>query len=261
MSLYNRQIKCFLSYARIVDEKIRLMLKKIRLLICCLLFTSIVSYAQDKSNQLWTDFTIAVPLKNGYSFDNDVSYRTNIGDSNKWHSINIIPKFEKVLTKHLDVMFYLASINTFQQQDYNTWEIRPAFGLRYHFNPFTKLTLRLLARLEWRNQFTTETWELNSDLRTRFRLEGTYFINGNSFADNKMFYLLSDFEIFYTVDKDLQERYSNRSLLRAGLGYKLNDLWRFEGIYTFQFSRNTIEGEFAKEQEGIIRLLFRYYFK
>ena len=253
--------KCFLSYTRIVSEKTRLMAKKVLLLICFLQFISKLSQAQGTSNQLWTDFTIAVPLKNGYSFDNEISYRTNLRNENKWHSINIIPKVEKTLSNHFDAMFYMGSINTFQQQDYNTWEIRTSIGLRYHFNPFPKLVLRILARLEWRNQFTTETWDLTSDLRTRFRLEGTYFINGHSFADNKVFYLLSDFEIFYTLDKDLQERYSNRSLLRAGLGYKLNDYWRFEGIYTFQFSRNTIDGEFAKEQEGIIRLRFRYYFQ
>lgn len=237
------------------------MVKKILLLICSLQLIYILSYAQDKSNQLWTDFTIAVPMKKGYSFDNEISYRTNIGDSSKWHSIVIIPRIEKALTRHLDAMFYLGSINTFQQEDYNTWEIRTGLGLRYHFNLFPKLNLRILARMEWRSQFTTETWDLNSDLRSRFRLEGTYFINGSSFTDNHMFYILSDFEIFYTVDKELQERYSNRSLLRAGIGYKLNDYWRFEGIYTFQFSKNTIEGEFDKEQEDIIRLRFRYYFK
>ncbi len=237
------------------------MVKKVPFFVSVFLSLSMLSFSQGNSAQLWTDFTIAVPLKKGYSFDNEISYRTNIGNSSKWHSIVIIPKVEKELTRHLDALFYLGSINTFQQEDYNTWEIRTGIGLRYHFKPFSKMILRALARFEWRNQFTTETWDLNSDLRSRFRLEGTYFINGNSFEYNHLYYLLSDYEIFYTVDKDLQERYSNRALLRAGLGYKLNDYWRFEGIYTFQYSKNTIEGELAKEQEDIIRLRFRYYFK
>jgi hypothetical protein len=237
------------------------MIKFILPLIGITLLKPTLSEAQQKSTQLWTDFTIYVPLSKGYSFDNEFAYRTNIGINSKWHSINIIPKIEKTLSKHLDALVYLGSINTFQQENYNTWELRPSLGLRYHFNLFPKSVTRILARLEWRNLYTIETKETNQDLRSRFRLEEIYFINGRSFAENKLWYALSDFEIFYTIDQELQERFSNRSFLRAGIGYKPNNSWRFEFIYTFQFSKNTIDGEFTNEQEGIIRLRAKYYFK
>jgi Protein of unknown function (DUF2490) len=219
------------------------------------------SNAQEKSTQLWTDFSLNAPLSKGYSFDNEFGYRTNIGNSSKWQSVNIIPKIEKSLTKHIDVMFYLGCIYTFQQENYNTWELRPSVGIRYHFNPFPKLITRVLARFEWRNQYTIESGESSKDLRSRFRLEEIYFLNGKSFADNKLWYALTDFEIFYTLDTELQERYSNQYYLRFGFGYSPNNRWRYECIYTFQFSKNTIEGEFSKEQEGILRLRARYYFK
>lgn len=224
------------------------------------LLLPISARAQEKSTQLWTDFTLNVPLSKGYNFDTEFGYRTNISQSGKWHSANIIPKIEKSISKHLDILFYLASINTFQQENFNTWEIRPSFGLRYHFNLFPKLLTRILARFEWRNQYTLETDETSQDLRSRFRLEEIYFINGRSFADNKLWYALTDFEVFYTLDKELQERYSNKSFLRGGIGYQPTLRWRYEVIYTFQFSRNTIEGEFSKEQEGILRLKAKYYF-
>jgi Protein of unknown function (DUF2490) len=220
--------------------------------------TTSCSFAQTKSTQLWTDFTINKMLQKGYSFDCEFSYRTNVGDADKWHSLNITPKIEKALDKHLDLMFYMGSINTLQQAGDNTWELRPSLGVRYHFMPFNKLMLRVLVRFELRNQYNIDSSIWSHDLRSRFRLEGTYFVNGHSYADNHLWYLLSDLEFFTTVDKELQERYSNRSLLRLGLGYKLSEAWRFESILTYQYSKNTIDGEFSNEDEGIVRLRFRY---
>ena len=223
--------------------------------------TTIQLNTQNKSTQLWTDFVLNVPMKKGYSFDNEFSYRTNLSNSGKWHSINIIPKIEKSLNGHWDVMFYLGSINTLQQEDYNTWEIRPAIGVRYHFTLFPKLLLRILGRFELRNLYTIETGVWEEDARSRFRLEEIYFIHGKSFLNNHLWYVFSDLEFFTTIDKEVQERYSNRSQIRLGVGYKLSYSWRYECIYTYQFSKNTIDGEFSNEQEGILRLRFKYYLK
>jgi hypothetical protein len=235
------------------------MLKKI-CFISILVFFNIRSHAQTTSNQLWTDFTANKSLPNKFSFDCDLSYRTILNNSNKWHSFNIIPKIEKSLGNHWDLLFYVGSINTLQQTGDNTWEIRPALGVRFRFTPIRKLQVRLLARLEFRNQYTFETNSWTNDLRSRFRIEETYFINGTSYAANHLWYILSDAELFLTLDKELQERFSNQILIRLGLGYKLNSNWRFESIYTYQYAKNTIDGEFSNENEGIIRLRFRYYF-
>jgi hypothetical protein len=218
-------------------------------------------YAQEKSTQLWTDFTVNKTLQKRFSFDCEFSYRTVVGNADKWHSLNITPKIEKAIGKHWDLLFYLGSIFTLQQQGDKTWEIRPAFGVRYHFDPFRKLQVRVLARFELRNQYNLEAETWSQDFRSRFRLEETYFINGESFANNHLWYLLSDMEVFTTIDKVLEERFSNRALLRIGAGYKLSDRWRYECICTFQYSKNTIDGEYASEDEGILRLRFRYYIK
>jgi hypothetical protein len=223
-----------------------------------IIFANTQLYAQINSTQLWTDFTVNKALQNSYSFDCEASYRTNLNSSDKWHSVNITPKIEKSLGNHWDLLLYFGSINTLQQQNYNTWEIRPGLGVRFHFTPVRKLLIRILGRFELRNQYTfeTRTWDVN--FRSRFRLEETFFINGESFEKNDLWYILSDLELFYTVDKELEERYSDRMLLRLGVGYKLSDSWRFESIYTYQFSKNTITGEFSKDDDGIIRLRFRY---
>ncbi len=225
-----------------------------------IIFVNTHLFAQNNSTQLWSDFTVTKPLQNRFSFDCEVSYRTSL-NNNDWRSLNITPKVEKSLGKHWDLLLYLGSINTLQQQDYNTWELRPSLGARFHFTPVKKLLVRILGRFEFRNQYTFEvnTWDFN--FRTRYRLEEIYFINGESFEKNKLWYLLSDLELFFSTDKELEERYSDRLLFRLGLGYKLSDRWRFETIYTYQYSKNTITGEFGKDDEGILRLRVRYYMK
>lgn len=223
--------------------------------------TTLFLAAQTKSTQLWTDFTVNKSLSNNFTFDCEVSYRTVLNNSDKWHSFNIIPRIEKSLGNHWDLLLYVGSINTLQQTGDNTWEIRPGLGVRFHFVPVTKLQVRVLGRIELRNQYTFETSLWSHDLRSRYRLEETYFINGESFAKNHLWYLLSDLELFLTLDKELQERFSNRMLFRLGSGYKLSDRWRFEAIYTYQYSKNTIDGEFSNEDDNILRLRFRYYIK
>lgn len=237
------------------------MIKKHFHLSWIIIFANIHLYAQNNSTQLWNDFTVYKTLQNRFSFDCELSYRTNLGNTDKWHSINITPKIEKALGNHWDLLFYIGSINTLQEQNYNTWELRPSLGIRFHFTPVRKLLVRILGRIELRNQYTFEskTWDVN--FRTRYRLEEIYFINGESFEKNKLWYLFSDVELFYSLDKVLEERYSDRLLLRLGAGYKFSDRWRFETIYTYQFSKNTITGEFGKDDEGILRLRARYYFK
>jgi len=236
------------------------MLNKLFLLAAILFLVNSLT-AQIKSTQIWTDFTLNKVLDKNLSFDCELSYRTILNSSDKWHSFNVIPKIEKSLGRHWDLLLYIGSINTLQQQAYNTWEVRLGLGIRFQFTPIRKLQIRILARLELRNQYTFETHIWSQDLRSRFRLEEIYCINGDSFAKNHLWYILSDLEFFLTVDKEIEERYSNRTLLRLGLGYKLNDRWRFETIYTYQYSKNTIDGEFSKEDENILRLRFKYYIK
>jgi hypothetical protein len=57
-------------------------------------------------------------------------------------------------------------------------------------------------------------------------------------------YLLADWEWFVPV-ADLEERFANRQRIRTGLGYRRNFHWRFEVIYAWTRSRETIEDDFA----------------
>ena len=217
--------------------------------------------AQSTTTQLWTDFTVNIPLNRGYTFANEFAYRTALNKNTGWFSLNLTPEIEKSINRKLDVVFFMGYTYTDQQVNDNTWEINPAIGFRYHFTPGKKVLLRLFARLEQRNQYTIETELLDHDFRTRLRLESIIFMNGKSFAENHIWYTLLDAEAFWTTDQEYQERYSNRFRIRSGAGYKINGNWRVEGIFSYQFSKNTIEGEISDNQQEIIRLRIKYFTK
>jgi hypothetical protein len=63
-------------------------------------------------------------------------------------------------------------------------------------------------------------------------------------TDDRVRYLLADWEWFVPV-ADLEERFANRQRIRTGLGYGRNFHWRFEVIYAWTRSRETIEDDFA----------------
>ena len=62
--------------------------------------------------------------------------------------------------------------------------------------------------------------------------------------EEHFFYVSSFAEFFYQNDEDLQERYAKRYWFRLGLGYKLNQNFRFEALYNRQDSKNTIDHNF-----------------
>jgi len=244
-----------------VNGKSTCYLKFISAFIC--LATAILSPfqsgAQEASTQLWTDFTQNLKLKKEYTFDNEISYRTVLSDVDKWRSLIIQPGMSKALGKRWDMMAYLGLIGTLEQATYNTYEIRPGLGVMYKIKIKGKFLMGILGRVELREQYTDKTDSWKESFRSRFRLDETYLINGESYEKNHFWYSWLDQEAFVVLDEGLKERYSNELMLRAGLGYKINR-WRYEVIYAYQLSKNTIDKEFALDNVGIIRLRLRYYF-
>jgi predicted porin len=57
-------------------------------------------------------------------------------------------------------------------------------------------------------------------------------------------YATSFVEFFYQDDNNVKERYAQRYWIRLGLGYKLNQNWRFEVLYNRQDSKSTINTSF-----------------
>ena len=94
----------------------------------------------------------------------------------------------------------------------------------------------------------------SSDVRVRNRLELLMPINRANLTDDGARYWFVDWEAFMPAGEP-DERFANKHRLRAGLGYRPSQAWRFEAVYAWTRSRNTIDEGFHSSDNIIdIRL-------
>ena len=77
-------------------------------------------------------------------------------------------------------------------------------------------------------------------------------------SDDGARYVLADWEWFIPLG-DPAERFANKQRIRAGLGYRRSRAWRFEALYIWNRSRNTIEDGFATN-DNIVDVRIKRYF-
>ncbi|HEY3402342.1 MAG TPA: DUF2490 domain-containing protein [Ohtaekwangia sp.] len=223
-----------------------------------IVWLSITYRAHAQSTQLWADYTLNLPFSNSYLFSSEFSYHTIISKESKWREVEINPIIQWSIDRHIDVLFSLKVSSTLQREDYNSDELRPALGMRYHFTPQRRVQLRGLLQVEQRNLYHQESSTWAHSLRTRFRVESLIPINKKTIFENRLLYGLIDAEIFWVLDKQLDERYANQLRFRAGMGYRSSYTWRFEVIYTDQYSRNNLEQGF-QQVSNIFRVRIKHF--
>jgi len=208
--------------------------------------------------QLWLEYQLDYPFPSGFLFENTVAYQTLLAKEGKWRSFSVSPSLEYVLFTWLDLTSEVGLAYTFQQENNNTFEISPILGTRFHITQNKRVNTRFLVRYQQRNfrQIEADDW----DVSNRVRLKGEVWvsINGPNLYTNKLWYALVDYEEFIVLDEQLDERYANRRRGRIGLGYRLNYKHRFELIYTWQSSRNEIEGDFVSD-DNVIQVRYKMY--
>jgi hypothetical protein len=75
-------------------------------------------------------------------------------------------------------------------------------------------------------------------------------LNKARITDDGARYLLADWEWFMPLD-DPNERFANRQRIRAGLGYRRSFNWRYELLYIWTRSRETIDEGFSTTENII----------
>ncbi|MBK0402513.1 DUF2490 domain-containing protein [Adhaeribacter sp. BT258] len=234
---------------------------KIKLLVVfCFGMLPFSGLAQQTTNwQLWNDYEVDIPWKKNL-FDTEFSYQTIFSQDEKWRSLNATPAYEFAVNKNLDLISELGLSYTNQSDSTDTFEARTMVGTRINFTPIKRIQTRLRFRFERRHMynFGEENWQVSH--RSRLRGEVIIPLNRPHYSDNKMLYTITDFEMFFVHDKDVKERFANRTRARFGIGYRHNYNFRFEAIFTRQRSRNHLEDGFLTS-DNIIRLRIKHYLK
>ena len=83
-------------------------------------------------------------------------------------------------------------------------------------------------------------------------------LNKERLTDDGARYLLTDWEWFIPLS-DQDERFANKQRIRAGFGYRRTFAWRFEALYIWTRSRNTIEDDFDTS-DNIINIRVKRFF-
>jgi len=229
-----------------------------RWLVCAILITfASNSLSAQSHEQVWLDYQLDYPFANKYLFEANASYQTVLSQ-NRWRSISIGPTFEYVMLTWLDLLSEVQFTYTLQKESTNSFEIAPLVGTRFHISQNKRISPRILVRYQERNFYKIEdkAWEVSN----RFRLKGEVWvtINGPNLFTDKVWYAFADYEEFFVLDKQLDERFANLRRARLGIGYRLSYKNRFDLAYTWQSSRNEIDGDFMSN-DGVIQLKYKMY--
>lgn len=208
--------------------------------------------------QLWFDYVLDYPFANVYLFEVTGSYQRNTDRDDEWRSINVTPTFEWQSFTQLDLLFDLPIAFTVQRDDYNSFEVAPTAGVRYHVSQNRRVTSAITWKVQERifRNMELGAWEFSN--RMRLKADAKIAINGPNLFQNRIWWVIVDYEEFFVTDEQLDERYANRRRGRMGIGYRHNYRNRFEVIYTLQSSRDEIEGEFS-EVNSVIQLRYKMF--
>lgn len=227
----------------------------------CTLFICLAgsfSSVAQKHQQVWLDYQLDLPFKNQYLFEVTTSYQTVLTDSAKWRSMSISPVFEYHYLNRLDFLSGIPFFYTNQTTNYNSFEIAPYIGARFHITQNKRIDSRLIFKLEERffQNLETHSWEESN--RMRLKAEAWVAINRQNLFQDNLWYAILDYEEFIVVDEQVNERYANRLRARFGIGYRLNYKNRFEIIYTLQSSRNEIHGDLISN-DNVLQLRYKMF--
>jgi hypothetical protein len=93
----------------------------------------------------------------------------------------------------------------------------------------------------------------------RNRVELRYPLNRERTSEPGAVILMTDFEYFLPIERDVRECYASRYRIRGGVGYRFDERWRMDFLYFFQQSKNTYNAPFD-ETDHIIDVRVRYAF-
>jgi hypothetical protein len=181
-----------------------------------------------------------------------------------WRNLDVTPNVEYSPKGWVDLVAEATVGVTRQTDEVDTFEVTPRVGARFHVfsramrtfgaleaPPRRRVVVRDLFRVESRNFFYfNEGSGSSSTVRFRNRIEFRVPLNTEKLTDDRARYLLADWEWFMPVSEP-DERFANKQRIRTGIGYRRSFAWRFEALYMWTRSRNTIEEGFKTDDNAI----------
>ena len=256
----------------------RLEARSIRLAaaICFLIVTAVPGAFAQTNLQLWGNVTLdwAKSARLVYELDLEPKVLLAAPEGEPgWRNLDVSPNVEYSAKRWLDLVGEATVGFTKQTDNVDSIELSPRVGLRFHIfsrhvpttggvfgvrelPPRRRIVVRDLVRFESRNFiYTGDTDEPNSfTTRFRNRLEFLVPLNKAELSNDEVRYFLADWEWFVPLGEPA-ERFANKQRIRTGLGFRRSFSWRFEILYVWTRSRDTVQEGFKTNDNSInIRL-------
>jgi hypothetical protein len=211
------------------------------------------------NSQLWLDYNVVYPFANVWTADAEFSYQTLLTGGEKWRSYQFTPSMQRNMSQRIDLMVSIPLYYTVQLPDYHTIETRISPAMRFIITANRRVESRSVLRYDFRavKQLEEGDWQISN--RSRLSLEAIIALNQPTIYQDKCFMLIVDGELFFVLDKNIDERYANLRKARMGLGYRLSYKHRFEAIYQVHRSRTTIDQDFDT-RDNVFRLRYTMVF-
>jgi hypothetical protein len=236
--------------------------------------------AAQSNFQLWGNVTFGWVKSERLAYELDFEPKVLVsapaGDP-AWRNLDVTPNVEFAARSWLDLIAELPFGYTKQTDHLNTLELTGRGGVRFHLlsrnvptqvkgarpvrelPPARRIVLRDRLLVEQRNYFYTGAGSgSDSSVRFRNRLEFLAPLNKEKISSDGARYILADWEWFVPLGEP-DERFASRQRIRAGLGYRRSFAWRFEVLYIWDRSRNTI-GEGFTTSDNVIDIRFKRVF-
>lgn len=201
------------------------------------------------TEQIWVDYNPSIPLNYRVSLYGDIGFRTL--HPHEWNRIVIRPSIRYKIPKFFwENMYYKAELHggvgfflTNNLDLPNRVEIRPFQGLRLAWPNRPHIRLRHYVRLEERFDIETPVWQNTFGLRLRYQAEITLRFSGDFIRFNKGLYLPVSMEFFWNLIGVKQ--FNDAVRIIPGVGYEFSSTWKGEFQLGYQYTRNTLEDNFA----------------
>jgi hypothetical protein len=226
--------------------------------------------AQEYS-QLWANLTFDWVTSERLTYELDFEPKALVNapaGEPGWKNLDVTPSVSFSATRWIDLTGEFVTGYTRQTDDVSSFELTPRIGADFHVlsrvlasrerQPKRRLALDNYFRVEWRNFLYSDNEPNPSAWRFRNRLGCIFAINRQKHTDDGAYYVLTDWEWFLPLS-DPTERFANRQRFRVGFGYRRSFHWRFETLYMWARSRDTIEEQF-ETSERILDVRIKRFF-
>jgi len=230
--------------------------------------------------QLWGDLSLNWLRSDRLAYALDLEPQALVAnteaDAAGWRAFGVTPNVEYSAKSWLDVIAEMGTGYTHQTDGLKSFELTPRAGLRFYVfsrdlprvigrrlnpverPPTRRFVLRDRLLVEQRNLFYNQGEPSSSTLRVRNRVEFQFALNRSKVTDDGSRALLADWEWFLPLD-DPEERFANRQRIRTGLAFRRSFNWRFELVYVWTSSRDTIDEPFSTSDNAVSFTVRRFY--